>query len=201
MPEHAVLTDRQRQIYNFIREFKEDHGFPPTVRDIGRRFRIRSPNGVMCHLKALEKKGVIRRGEFQARAIGLVEEERRPPGLPLVGTVAAGNPIQAIEQADWLEFGKLFGGKGVFALKVRGDSMIEDHIEDGDYVVIRRQETAHNGERVVALVDGEATLKKFYKERNRIRLEPANGAMPPIYVDAAANVQVLGLLVGVMRKC
>jgi repressor LexA len=201
MPENAELTERQQEIYDFIREFKEDHGFPPTVRDIGKRFRIKSPNGVMCHLKALQKKGAIERGNGQARAIVLMDEETRSPGLPLLGAVAAGNPIQAVEQADWLEFDQLFGGKDLYALKVKGLSMIDDQIRDGDYVVIRKQETAHNGERVVAMVDGEATLKKFYKERGRIRLEPANGNFAPIYASPEDNVHVLGLLVGVMRKC
>src|SRR5262249_8549987 len=121
--------------------------------------------------------------------------------LPYLGQVAAGTPIQAIEQADRLEFNDLFGGPNHFVLRVRGQSMIDSHIEDGDYVVVRKQKQADNGGRVVAMVDNEATLKRFDKEKDHIRLEPANGRMNPIYVDSSRDIHVLGVLVGVMRKC
>jgi len=201
MPDFSQLTERQREIYEFIRVKIEVRGYGPTVREIGVNFGIKSPNGVMCHLKALEKKGHILREEHSARAIQLVD--RRPPsfGLPYLGRVAAGAPIQAVDAGDYLEFSDLFGGANRFVLKVRGNSMIDSHIEDGDYVVIRKQETANNGEKVVAMIDNEVTLKKFYKEKDHIRLEPANGAMAPIIVDSSKNTNVIGILVGVMRKC
>jgi len=155
----------------------------------------------MCHLKALEKKGLIKREEHAARAIQLVAH--RPPavGLPFLGTVAAGSPLPAIEQSERIAFDELFGGPNRFALQVRGNSMIENHIEDGDIVVIKKQETAENGARVVAMIDNEVTLKKFYKEKDHIRLEPANGTMAPIIVDASRDAKVIGVLVGVLRKC
>ena len=201
MPDFSKLTFKQRQIYDFIKEKIESRGYGPTVREIGQAFEIRSPNGVMCHLKALQNKGFIKREGFSARAIQLVDH--RPPsyGLPLLGAVAAGSPVEAIVNEDRLDFDALFAGPEHYALKVRGQSMIEDHIDDGDYVVIRKQETASNGERVVAMIDDDVTLKRFYREKNRIRLVPANDNMDPIIVDANDNVRILGILVGVIRKC
>lgn len=201
MPDFTRLTERQREVYDFIQEKIEERGFGPTVREIGEAFDIKSPNGVMCHLKALEKKGLIKRTGFRARAIQLLDHKPLGTGLPLLGTVAAGSPTQAVAQEDRLEFKDLFGDPKNFALKVRGQSMIENHIDDGDFVVIRKQEHAHNGERVVAMIDDEVTLKRFYKDRNRIRLEPANGTMNPIIVNDTQDIKILGVLVGVMRKC
>ena len=201
MPDFSQLTERQKEIYEFIREKIESRGYGPTVREIGEAFGIQSPNGVMCHLNALVKKGLILRKGRSARAIQLVDH--RPPGveLPLLGLVAAGQPLAASAQDERLSFGELFGGPNHFALRVRGRSMIDDHIDDGDFVVIRKQEDAANGERVVAMIDGEATLKRFFREKNRIRLEPANKDMGPILVNPERNVQILGVLVGVIRKC
>jgi repressor LexA len=201
MPDFSQLTERQREIYEFIRLKIETRGYGPTVREIGENFDIKSPNGVMCHLKALEKKGLIKREEHAARAIQLVAHRRPSEGLPFLGTVAAGIPLPAIEQSERWQFDDVFGGPNRFVLQVRGNSMIENHIEDGDYVVIKKQETAENGERVVAMVDNEVTLKKFFKERDHIRLEPANGNMAPIIVDPTRDTHVLGVLVGVLRKC
>ena len=201
MPDFSQLTERQREIYEFIREKIESRGYGPTVREIGNAFHIMSPNGVMCHLNALVKKGLIIRQGRSARAIQLVDHHR--PGvteLPLMGAVAAGQPIQAVASDDRLNLGALFAGRDHYALKVRGQSMIEDHIDDGDYVVIRRQETAENGERVVAMIDNEVTLKRFYKEKDHIRLEPANGTMRPIIVNPT-EAHILGVLIGVLRKC
>src|SRR5437879_151858 len=183
MPDFSQLTERQMEIYEFIREKIERRGYGPTVREIGEGFGIRSPNGVMCHLKALEKKGLILREEHAARAIQLVDHRPASGGLPLLGTVAAGTPLPAIAADDRIEFNDLFGGPKRFVLRVKGNSMIENHIEDGDYVVIRQQENAENGERVVAMIENEVTLKRLYKEKDHIRLEPANGAMAPILVD------------------
>jgi repressor LexA len=201
MADTTQLTERQLQIYDFIREKIESRGFGPTVREIGEAFEIKSPNGVMCHLKALEKKGLIKRTGFRARAIQLLDHHPVSAGLPLLGLVAAGSPTQAVAQEERLEYKDLFGDPNNFALKVRGQSMIENHIDDGDYVIIRKQEVAQNGERVVAMIDDEVTLKRFYKDKNHIRLEPANGTMAPIVVDEDEDVRILGVLVGVMRKC
>lgn len=204
MPDLSKLTLKQKEIYDFIKLKIGDRGYGPTVREIGLAFEIRSPNGVMCHLKALETKGFIKREGFSARAIQVVDYH---PGstetsdLPLLGSVAAGVPIAAEEQTDKLNLADLFSGKGHFALKVRGQSMIEDHIDDGDYVVIRQQQTASNGDRVVAMIDNEVTLKRFHHEKDRIRLDPANNAMKPIYVDPHSDARILGVLVGVLRKC
>jgi repressor LexA len=201
MPDLSQLTDRQRDIYEFIRSKIQGRGYGPTVREIGEAFEIKSPNGVMCHLKALEKKGIIKREEHAARAIQLVDH--RPPsvGLPLLGNVAAGNPMAAVANEERLDFEEVFGGPNRFVLQVRGNSMIENHIEDGDYVVIKKQETADNGERVVAMIDNEVTLKRFFKERDHVRLEPANGSMAPIVVDPSRDIKILGVLTAVLRKC
>jgi repressor LexA len=201
MPDFSQLTERQREIYEFIRDKIDGRGYGPTVREIGLEFDIKSPNGVMCHLKALEKKGLIKREGFSARAIQLLDHKRGSAGLPFLGQVAAGSPTLAAPTEDRLEFNDLFGGTNNYVLKVRGQSMIDDHIEDGDYVVIRKQGTAGNGESVVAMVDSEVTLKRFYKEKDRIRLEPSNSKMNSIIVDDTRDVQILGVLVGVLRKC
>jgi repressor LexA len=200
MPDFSKLTERQREVYDFIREKIETRGYGPTVREIGKAFDIQSPNGVMCHLTALVNKGLIVREGKSARAIQLVDYRPNAAELPLMGIVAAGSPLQAVAQDERLSLTDLFGGPDHYALKVRGQSMIEDHIDDGDYVVIRKQETAENGERVVARVDNEVTLKRFYREKGRIRLDPANGTMQPIYADPAST-EILGVLIGVLRKC
>lgn len=200
-PDLSQLTERQREIYEFIKSKIDSRGYGPTVREIGTHFDIKSPNGVMCHLKALEKKGFINRQGFSARAIQLVGVKPNAVTLPMLGVVAAGNPTAAEAQTEDLDLKELFDGRDNFALKVKGESMIEDHIEDGDYVIIHRQENARNGERVVALIEGEATLKKFFKERNRVRLEPANGSMKPILVEPSKDIRILGTLVGVLRRC
>ena len=194
------LTKRQRQVYEFIRDRIRNRGYGPTVREIGTHFDISSPNGVMCHLKALEKKELISREPNMSRAIMLVEEAPENRGLPLAGRIAAGALHEAIEQTERIDLGEMFNtdNDDLFALEVSGDSMIEDQIADGDYVVVRKQQTARPGQVVVALTgEGEATLKRWYPEGNRIRLEPANSTMKPIYVD---NAEVRGIVVGVVRK-
>ena len=204
MPDFSQLTDRQKEIYQFIKEKIEARGYGPTVREIGEAFEIRSPNGVMCHLKALEKKGLIQREGFSARAIRLTDHRPPSQGLPLLGAVAAGSPVEAVANDERIDFDELFGGKDHFALKVRGQSMIEDHIDDGDFVVIRKQESAANGERVVARIGNEVTLKRYFRDKGAVRLEPANSAMQPIVLneneDADSN-KILGVLVGVLRRC
>ncbi len=202
MPDFSQLTDRQRKIYDFIREKIESRGYGPTVREIGEAFDIASPNGVMCHLHALVKKGLITRDPRHARAIQLVDH--RPTAgasVPMLGNVAAGSPTEAVAQDDRLEFGQMFGGPNHFALKVRGRSMIDDHIQDGDFVIIRQQDTAENGERVVAMINNEVTLKRFFRKKDHVVLEPANEQMEPIVVDPAEDARILGVLIGVVRKC
>jgi repressor LexA len=194
------VTKRQLAVYEFIRDKIRNRGYGPTVREIGQNFKIRSPNGVVCHLKALEKKGLITRVPNMSRAIQLAAEPIRERGLPLAGQIAAGVLHEAIEQRERVDFAEMFDpeNKSLFVLQVRGDSMVEDQIADGDYVVVRRQRTARKGQIVVALTnEGEATLKRWFPEKNRIRLEPANAAMKPIYVKDA---RVLGVVVGVVRK-
>jgi len=200
MEPHGQVTDKQRRVYHFIRDKIRNRGYGPTVREIGLHFRIRSPNGVMCHLKALEKKGLIKREPNRSRAIQLAAEPVEERGLPLAGRIAAGVLHEAVEQDERVEFDDLFNArnKNLFVLQVNGDSMIDDQITDGDYVVIRKQRTASRGQIVVALTEeNEATLKRWYPEKNRIRLEPANSKMKPIYVK---NARVLGIVVGVVRK-
>lgn len=200
MESEGILTERQRAVYEFIREKIRNRGYGPTVREIGQQFAIRSPNGVMCHLKALEKKRLIVRESNKSRAIRLATEPAQEYGLPLAGRIAAGVLHEAIEQQERVDFSELFGSdeKDRFVLQVDGDSMIGDQIASGDYVVIRKQKTARRGQIVVALTDeGEATLKRWFPEKNRIRLEPSNPAMKPIYVK---NAQVIGVVMGVVRK-
>ncbi len=194
------VTERQRDVYEFIRSKIRGRGYGPTVREIGEHFRIRSPNGVVCHLKALERKGLITREANRSRAIQLVAGPMGERGLALAGRIAAGVLHEAVEQDERLELGQMFDtdDENLFALEVDGDSMVEDQIADGDYVIVRRQSTARKGQTVVALTDeGEATLKRWFPEKNRIRLEPANASMKPIYVK---NAKILGILVGVVRK-
>ena len=189
-----VLTKKQKLVYEFVRDKIRNRGYGPTVREIGDHFKIRSPNGVMCHLKALEKKGFIAREKNRSRAIHLKEE----PGIPLCGMIAAGVLHEAVEQHERINFTDIFDKENLFALKVSGDSMIEDAIADGDHVIVRDQRTARKGQIVVAITDeGEATLKRWYPETNRIRLEPANSAMKPIYVR---NAKIRGVVVGVVRR-
>jgi repressor LexA len=144
---------------------------------------------------------LITRQDRSARAIQLVGHKLGSAGLPLLGAVAAGSPTQAVGQDERLEFADLFGHPSHFALKVRGKSMIQDHIEDGDFVVIKKQESAENGQRVVALINGEVTLKKFYKKKDQIRLDPSNDNMEPIVVHPGDDIKILGVLNGVIRRC
>ena len=194
------LTERQQQVYAFIHDKITHRGYGPTVREIGEHFNISSPNGVMCHLKALEKKGLIRRSPNKSRAIELTREAiDAEKGLPLAGRVAAGMTQLAFEQNERIDLGDLFNQPDLFVLSVSGDSMIEAQIADGDYVVIRRQSTAQPGQMVVAQTDdGEATLKYWFPEKNRDAIAAGQFARwIPIYVT---NAQVLGVVVGVVRS-
>jgi repressor LexA len=198
MNEMDTMTKRQRMVYEFIRDKIRNRGYGPTVREIGEQFGIASPNGVMCHLKALEKKGVITREPNMSRAIQLAVEPIEERGLPLRGRVAAGVLHEAVEQNERVDFDAMFNKKSYFVLQVNGDSMIDAQIMDGDYVIIKKAREAQSGQIVVAQTDdGEATLKRWYPEANRIRLEPANRSMRAIYVKDA---KVLGVLIGVVRN-
>jgi repressor LexA len=198
-----TLTTRQMAVFEFIRDKILQRGYGPTVREIGEHFQISSPNGVMCHLRALEKKGLLHRVRKQDRAIAraielapeIIAENK---GLPLAGNVAAGMTTLAWEQTDRVDFADMFSKKNLFVLKVTGDSMIDAHISDGDFVVCKKQKSAQPGQMVVAQnPEGEATLKYWFPEANRIRLQPANSDMQPIYVKEA---NVVGVVVGVVRN-
>ena len=196
-----LLTKKQKAVFQFVREKIDTRGYGPTVREIGDKFGIGSPNGVMCHLRALEKKGFITREPNMSRAIQISPEFlESDAGLPLCGQVAAGVMHEAIEQNERIDFGTMFTKKSQFVLEVTGDSMIEAHIADGDYVIVTRQRTAQPAQMVVAQTeDGEATLKYWFPEKSkkRIRLQPANSRMKPIYVKDA---RVLGVVTGVVRQ-
>ncbi len=192
------LTDRQQDVYNLIRSLIVNRGYGPTVREIGEHFGIKSPNGVMCHLRALERKGLIRRSPNKSRAIELTQAaDRNGNSLAMAGMVAAGPTTLAFEQNDRVDFSEILFGEERFVLRVSGDSMIDAHIADGDYVIVQRQKSATAGQMVVAQTpEGEATLKYWFPENGRIRLQPANSEVEPIIVDEA---EVIGVAVGVVR--
>jgi repressor LexA len=198
MTPNPPLTERQQNVYNLICELMMKRGYGPTVREIGEHFGIKSPNGVMCHLKALERKGLLKRSPNKSRAIELTHQaDRIGTSLPMAGRVAAGPTTLAFEQNERIDLGELFFRDDRFLLQVSGDSMINAHIADGDYVVIQKKAVATAGQMVVAQTpDGEATLKYWYPENGRIRLQPANDEMDPIYVNDAV---VIGIAVGVVR--
>ena len=196
------LTKRQQEIFDFIKTYSSDHGYPPTVRDIGKAIGLTSSSTVHAHLSNLEKQGVLRRDPTKPRAMEILDKAKKavvPAGLPLVGRVAAGQPILADENIeDYVEVPQIAGGDdGEYVLKVQGDSMKNVGILEGDYVVVHTTETAENGEIVVALLEDEATVKRFYKEADHVRLQPENEALEPI---RTRDVQVLGRVVGVFRR-
>jgi repressor LexA len=194
------LTDRQQKVYDFIREKIVNRGYGPTVREIGEHLDIKSPNGVMCHLRALERKAMIKRDANKSRAIELMDTTKRieAHGLPLAGRVAAGTCTLAVEQNERINFTEMFERDDRFVLEVTGDSMIDAHIADGDWVVIQKQSYAYPGQIVVAQTEEhEATLKYWFPESGRIRLQPANKRMDPIYVD---NATIMGIVIGVVRR-
>jgi repressor LexA len=196
------LTKRQQEIFDFIKSYSSKHGYPPTVRDIGKAIGLTSSSTVHAHLANLEKQGVLRRDPTKPRAMEILDKAKKavtPPGLPIVGRVAAGQPILAEENIEeYVEVPQIAGGNdGEYVLKVQGDSMKNVGILEGDYVVVHSTETAENGEIVVALLDDEATVKRFYKEADHVRLQPENEALEPILTR---DVQVLGRVVGVFRR-
>ena len=209
-----MLTDRQREIYDYLTRYVDDHGYPPTVREIGEAVGLASPSTVHAHLANLERAGLIKRDPTKPRALELVGRERAraadtPPAvsdvrrLPLLGEIAAGGPLLADQNVEeYLAVPEpLAQGGEEFLLRVKGDSMINAGILEGDLVVVRRAQTAQDGEIVVALAGDdetadEATVKRFFRENGRVRLQPENSALEPIYAD---YVQILGRVVGVLR--
>jgi repressor LexA len=203
-----MLTDRQQQIWNYLVEYVDRHGYPPTVREIGEEVGLASPSTVHAHLANLERAGLLRRDPTKPRALELIGRERAAEGadtgsvrLPLVGEIAAGSPLLAEQNIeDYMTFPS--STRGDFLLRVRGDSMLEAGILDGDLVIVQRSQEARNGE-IVACLAGEdesadeATVKTFYRESGRIRLQPENSTLEPIYAD---YVQILGKVVGVFRE-
>lgn len=225
MDRPAKLTPRQQQVYEFIQDRIATWGYPPTIREIGEHLDIRSTNGVADHLKALKRKGYLTQEGMKSRTLkpraGAVEgnEPAAPAAnvlpamagsgetvsIPLLGRVAAGEPILAEEQAEGaVVVDRLLVGddRKVFALRVVGESMIDDGIHNGDFLFVRKRQHADAGDIVVVMIEGEATVKRFYPEGERIRLQPANAAMQPIYVYARElkQTQILGVVVGVYRK-
>ena len=200
-----ALTRRQKEILDFIEGFLDDRGYSPSFEEIAGFFQYRSLATVHEHLSNLQAKGYIRKNYNESRSIELARTEMRLAAvdLPLLGTVAAGQPIEAIEQKEAISVPEdmVSGPVAHYVLRVRGDSMIEEQIRDGDYVIVRARDTANNGEMVIALVDGEcATVKKFYAEPDgRVRLQPANPDLDPMYYPAE-RVIVQGIVVGVIRK-
>jgi repressor LexA len=207
-----LLTARQQEIWNYLVEYVDRHGYPPTVREIGEQVGLASPSTVHAHLANLERAGLLRRDPTKPRALELIGRERRDPApaqddshdvarLPLLGAIAAGGPLLAEQHIeDYVPMPATT--KGDFLLRVQGESMIDAGILDGDLVIVQRAQDARNGEIVVALAGDdesadEATVKTFYREKDRVRLQPENSSMEPIY---AAHVQILGRVVGVFRE-
>lgn len=225
MSDRGSLTDRQKQVLDFISASITQRGYPPTLREIGERLGIRSTNGVNDHLKALEKKGYLAREDLKSRALrplkvggygsalGAGTSDVAPAlglgedlvEIPLVGRVAAGQPILAVENVeDTVKVDRFLVGphKEVFALRVKGDSMIEDGIHDGDFIFVRKTVAAEKGDIVVALIEDEATVKRYFPEGDLIRFQPANSNMQPILVKRKdfKSVNLIGIVVGVYRK-
>ncbi len=203
-----AITKRQREVYDFISEFVAGKGYSPSFEEIGDALGLSSLATVHKHISNLETKGLLKRDYNRSRSIDVIPmrgKAKMPPPmanyeLPLVGRIAAGRPVEQVEQPETISLTDFTRAKDVFVLQVTGDSMQDEHIVDGDYVLVEKAQTARNGEIVVALVNGsDTTLKRFYKEGDMIRLQPSNAAMEPIMVPAA-NVQVQGRVVGVLRK-
>jgi repressor LexA len=208
--QRMALTKRQKEVLDFLVAFETKHGYAPSFEEIGKGLKLTSLATVHKHITTLEKKGFIRRGYNQSRSIEIVQlpksvkdqvMERKIQELPLVGRIAAGRPLEAVEERETLSLGDFARGGNSFVLQVKGSSMIEDHIMDGDYVVCEQTQVANAGDIVVALIGNEeATLKRFYREgAGKIRLQPANSEMAPIMI-AANDVKIQGRVIGVLRK-
>ena len=197
------LTKRQREILDYLNEFIGQHGYAPSLEEIGRRFGLSSLATVHKHLTNLQEKGFIKRAWNRSRSVEMIPNKTggRALELPLLGYVAAGMPIEAVAGSETIAVPEdLVGRRETYVLRVRGNSMIDEQIRDGDFVIVEDRKTAENGEMVIALLGGhDATLKKFYREHESVRLQPANPTMQPIVVPAD-HVQIQGVVVGVMRK-
>jgi repressor LexA len=199
------VTAKQRRVYEFIKGYIESNDEPPTIAEIGRHFQISSSATVHGILSALEREGLIKRIPNISRGIEVVKQSGDGDDkgeIPLLGTVAAGQPIEAILSHDTIPVPRDLQGRGrTFALRVRGDSMIDEHIQDGDIIIVSSQKTAENGQVVVALIDGSnATVKKFYREPEFIRLEPANPQYKPLFIKTAERIQIQGVVTGLIRR-
>ena len=194
------LTKRQREIYDHLRDHIHTRGYAPSIAEIGKQFNLSSPATVHKHLSHLEEKGLIRKQQNLRRAIEVVPEPGDAMPYPLLGEIAAGKPIEALDQREVVDLLPDSNNKDVFVLRVKGNSMIEDHIQNNDYVIVERRNVAENGETVVALIDNDrATLKRFYRENGRIRLQPAHPNMKPIYVREG-DFTIQGVVISVLRK-
>ena len=192
------LTKRQREIYEYLRDHIRSRGYAPSIAEIGKQFDLSSPATVHKHLSHLEEKGLIRKQQNLSRAIEVVPEAGDAASYPILGEIAAGKPLEALDQHEVVDL--LPDTGDVFVLRVKGNSMIEDHIQSGDYVIVERRNVAENGETVVALIDNDrATLKRFYRENGRIRLQPAHPDMKPIYVREG-DFAIQGVVISVLRK-
>lgn len=198
------VTAKQKRVYDFIRRYKDSNEEAPTIAEIGRQFQLKSSASVHAILLALEREGLIKRRPNVSRGIEIVRQESGNDDeneVDLLGTVAAGQPIEAILTNDTVAVPKELHGRGrTFALRVRGDSMIEENIQDGDIIIVASQQTAENGQVVIALIDGNATVKKFYREPDFIRLEPANPQFKPIFIKTPERIQIQGVVRGLIRK-
>jgi len=199
------VTAKQRRIFEFIRRYIDSNQEPPTIAEIGRQFQMRSSASVHAVLLALEREGLIKRIPNVSRGIEIIEQQEsneEDHEVPLLGTVAAGQPIEAILTHDTVSVPKDLQGHGrIFALRVRGESMIDENIQDGDIIIVASQKTAENGQVVVALIDGNyATVKKFYRESEFIRLEAANTQFKPIFIKTPERIQIQGVVRGLIRK-
>jgi repressor LexA len=199
-----MVTPRQRQIFDYLCRYVDSHGLPPTMAEIGKQFKLSSPASVHHILSGLEREGLIRRIPNVSRGIEVIREDDATDEseIPLLGVVAAGQPIEAILSHETISVPRDFlGRERLFALRVRGDSMIGEQIRDGDCIIVESRQTANNGDMVVALVDGsDATVKTFFKERDQIRLEPANPRYKPIIVNPPDRVTIQGVVKGLIRK-
>ena len=198
-----ILTKRQKQILNFIEESIRKNGYAPSLDEISRHFELHSISTIHKHLVNLEDKGLIKRHWNRARAIELVPAQDKPEArdVPLAGLIAAGEPIEAVRGNELVAVPEdMIGRRDVYVLKVRGESMVDEQVRDGDYVIVENRTDPRNGEMVVALLNGEnATLKKFYREKSQIRLQPAHPTMKPIFVQDD-ELAIQGVVVGIMRK-
>src|SRR4029079_13750073 len=203
------VTAKQRRIYEFIRRYIDSNQEAPTIAEIGRQFQMRSSATVHAVLTTLEREGLIKRIPNVSRGIQIVQQQQKEGGggdddneIPLLGTVAAGMPIEAILSHDTISVPRDLQGHGrTFALRVRGESMIDENIQDGDIIIVQSQKTAENGQVVVALIDGNyATVKKFYREPEFIRLEPANPQFKAIFIKTEERIQIQGVVRGLIRK-